>query len=103
VPTGAQRCQRGGPPAALPSATLAQDSTPSASPVTLSGLLLRQIAAIVAGDGEAVAALCTEDGSFDDVSSGAVAHGRGAIAAFFATQAARQTDVTMLPTTAHEG
>ena len=77
---------------ALRPAALAQDATPAASSVALSGLLHRL-----------VAALYTDDGTYEDVPSGTIAHGREAIAAFIAEEAAMQTDVAMRPTTAHEG
>lgn len=94
-------------PFGLHNRPLAQEATPvaspAASPVPMSGLLQRLRDAIVAGDGEAVAALYTEDGTYEDVPSGTIAQGREEIAAFIREVAARQTDVLFRPTTAHEG
>jgi steroid delta-isomerase-like uncharacterized protein len=84
-----------------------QDATPAASPATspiaLSGTFQRLAEAIAAGDGAAVAALYTEDGTYEDVPSGTIAQGRKEIAAFIEEVAATLTDVEFRPTTAHEG
>jgi hypothetical protein len=88
---------------AVRSAALAQDATPAASPVALPRLLHQLIAGLEAGDGEAVAALYTANGSFEDVPTGTIAQGPKAIAAFIAAEAAIQKDVVMRPTAAYEG
>ncbi len=84
------------------SVALARDATPVASPVALSPLLQRSIAALNAGDGKAVAALYTPDGTFEDVAAGAVARGREEIAAYFDDIFARQTGAVLQPVAGHE-
>jgi steroid delta-isomerase-like uncharacterized protein len=83
--------------------TSAQEATPGASPVAVPEFLQRLIDGVNTGDGAAIAALYTEDGIYEDIQSGAVAHGREEIAAFIEQSDAIFTDVEIRPITVHAG
>ncbi len=71
---------------------VAQEASPAASPTALPPLLQRWLAALTTSDGEAVAALFTADGVYEDVPSGTVAHGHDQIAAFIDRIGAQERD-----------
>lgn len=72
--------------------TVAQEASPAASPAALPPLLQRWLAALTAGNGDAVAALFIAEGVYEDVPSGTVARGRDQIAAFIDRIEAQERD-----------
>ncbi len=88
---------------ASPAARAQEDATPSASPAAVPPELQHMVDAINATDSAALAALYTEDGIHEDIPAGVTARGREEIAAFIEGEAARQKDVALRPTAAHEG
>jgi steroid delta-isomerase-like uncharacterized protein len=72
--------------------TAAQDATPGAE-TTLPPVLQQWFAAAEAGDGDALAALYTDDGVYEDVPTNTVLQSHEAIAEFFNQISALQQDV----------
>jgi steroid delta-isomerase-like uncharacterized protein len=58
-----------------PLSAVAQEASPAASPVALSPLLQQWVDGVEAGDGDAIAALYTEDAVHEDVPAGMVVEG----------------------------
>jgi len=81
---------------------VAQEASPAASPVALSPLLQQWVDGVTAGDGEAIAALYTDDAVHEDVPAGMVVQGPEEIAALVSGTVTQFEDVRYEVLAAHE-
>jgi steroid delta-isomerase-like uncharacterized protein len=85
-----------------PLGTVAQEASPAASPVALSPLLQQWVDGVEAGDGDAIAALYTEDAVHEDVPAGMVVQGPEEIGALVSGTVEQFEDVRYEVLAAHE-
>jgi steroid delta-isomerase-like uncharacterized protein len=85
-----------------PLSAVAQEASPAASPVALSPLLQQWVDGVEAGDGDAIAALYTEDAIHEDVPAGMVVEGPEEIGALVSGTVEQFDDVRYEVLAAHE-
>ena len=85
-----------------PLGAVAQEASPAASPVALSPLLQQWVDGVEAGDGDAIAALYTEDAVHEDVPAGMVVEGPEEIGALVSGTVEQFDDVRYEVLAAHE-
>jgi steroid delta-isomerase-like uncharacterized protein len=85
-----------------PLSAVAQEASPAASPVALSPLLQQWVDGVEAGDGDAIAALYTEDAVHEDVPADMVVEGPEEIGALVSGTVEQFDDVRYEVLAAHE-